>query len=139
VSYQDWPEFIKIVGGQYHTHPVVVNGDTLSANYQHDVVIAVSVEDKKHPVTKGIGNFEIHDEIYIDAEILPSVKPLLSTAHPKSMRYLAWINKYGNSEVLYLQLGHGESGLSDRNFRKLIRQAIEWSASRHSRKFTDTR
>ena len=28
VSYQNWPEFIKIVGGQYHTHPVVVNGDT---------------------------------------------------------------------------------------------------------------
>src|SRR4051812_19807579 len=26
VSYQHWPEFIQIVGGQYHTHPVVVNG-----------------------------------------------------------------------------------------------------------------
>lgn len=132
VSYQDWPEYLKIVGGQYHTRPVVIQGDTLRANYRHDVIIPVIVEDKKHPVTKGINDFEILDEIYMDAEILPDVKPLLSTHHPQSMRYLAWINNYGTSEVLYLQLGHGESGLSDPNFRKLLRQAIEWSAARHS-------
>jgi type 1 glutamine amidotransferase len=139
VSYQDWPEFVKIAGGQYHTRAVVVNGDTLRANYQQDVIIPVRVEDKSHPVTKGIKDFEIRDEIYMNAEILPGVKPLLSTTHPKSMRYLAWVNTYGNSEVLYIQLGHGESGLSDPNFRKLLRQAIEWSAARHSTKSAGTR
>ena len=128
VSYQDWPEFIKIVGGQYHTHPVVVNGDTLKANYEHDVNISVKVEDKKHPVTRGISDFEIFDEVYGDVEILQGVKPLLSTTHPKSMRYLAWINHYGNSDVICIQLGHGPSGYSNPNFRKLIQQAIEWSA-----------
>lgn len=139
VSYQDWPEFAKIAGGQYHTRPVVVKGDTLRANYQHDVIIPVMVENEDHPVTKGINDFEIRDEIYIDSEILPGVTPLLSTTHPKSMRYLAWINNYGNSEVLYIQLGHGESGLSDPNFRKLLRQAIEWSAAAHSTKSAGTR
>ena len=128
VSYQDWPEFIKIVGGQYHTHPVVVNGDTLKANYEHDVNISVKVEDKKHPLTRGISDFEIFDEVYGDVEILQGVKPLLSTTHPKSMRYLAWINHYGNSDVIYIQLGHGPSGYSNPNYRKLIQQAIEWSA-----------
>ena len=128
VSYQNWPEFIKIVGGQYHTHPVVVNGDTLKANYEHDVNIPVKVEDKKHAVTWGISDFEIVDEVYGDVEILPRVKPLLSTTHPKSMHYLAWINRYGNSDVIYIQLGHGPSGYSNPNFRKLIQQAIEWSA-----------
>jgi type 1 glutamine amidotransferase len=128
VSYQDWPEFIKIVGGQYHTQPVLVNGDTLKANYEHDVKIAVKVEDKKHPVTQGIHDFEIVDEVYGGVEIMPQVKPLLSTTHPKSMRYLAWVNHYGNSDVIYIQLGHGPSGYANPNFRKLIRQAIEWSA-----------
>ena len=128
VSYQNWPEFIKIVGGQYHTQPVVVNGDTLKADYEHDVNISVKVEDKKHPVTRGISDFEIVDEVYGDVEILQSVKPLLSTTHPKSMRYLAWINHYGNSDVICIQLGHGPSGYSNPNFRKLIQQAIEWSA-----------
>jgi type 1 glutamine amidotransferase len=128
VSYQNWPEFIKIVGGQYHINPVLVNGDTLKANYEHDVNIPVKVEDKKHPVTQGISDFEIVDEVYSDVEILQRVKPLLSTTHPKSMRYLAWINHYGNSDVICIQLGHGPSAYSNPNFRKLIQQAIEWSA-----------
>jgi type 1 glutamine amidotransferase len=128
VSYQNWPEFINILGGQYHTHPVVVNGDTLNANYEHDVNIPVKVENRKHPVTRGIPDFEIVDEVYGDVEILPQVKPLLSTSHPKSMRYLAWINHYKNSDVIYIQLGHGPSGYSNPNFRKLLQQAIEWSA-----------
>ena len=130
VSYQNWPEFIKIVGGQYHTHSVVVDGDTLKASYDHDVNIPVKVEDKKHPVTRGISDFEIVDEVYGDVEISQRVKPLLSTTHPKSMRYLAWINHYGNSDVIYIQLGHGPSGYSNPNFGKLIQQAIEWSAKR---------
>jgi hypothetical protein len=133
VSYQQWPEFIKIVGGQYHTHPVVVNGDTLNASYEHDVAIPVKVEDKAHPVTRGLHDFEIFDEVYGGVEILPGVKPLLSTTHPKSMRYLAWINHYGKSDVIYIQLGHGPSAFSNSNFRKLMQQAIEWSA-RQSKK-----
>jgi hypothetical protein len=132
VSYQSWPEFLKIVGGQYHTHPVVVNGDTLNANYEHDVDIPVKVVDTRHPITRGIGDFIILDEVYGDVEILPQVKPLLSTIHPKSMQYLAWINHYGNSNVIYIQLGHGPSGYSNPNFRRLIQQAIEWSAKQSS-------
>ena len=136
VSYQKWPEFVKIVGGQYHTTPVVISGDTLSANYEHDVMMSIKVEDKKHPVTQGLSDFDILDEIYMDVEILPSVKPLLRTTHPNSMRYVAWVNRYENSDVIYIQLGHGETGLSNPNFRMLLRQAIEWSAARHSTKWT---
>ena len=131
VSYQNWPEFVKIVGGQYHTHPVVVNGDTLKASYEHDTNISVKVQDKNHPVTRGLKDFDIVDEVYGGAEILPGVKPLLSTTHPKSMRYLAWVNHYGNSDVIYIQLGHGPSAFSNANYRTLIRQAIAWSAKRH--------
>jgi uncharacterized protein len=131
VSYQGWPEFIKIVGGQYHTNPVIVQGDTLNANYQHDVNIPVKIEDRSHPVTRGLRDFEIFDEVYWDVEILPTVEPLLSTTHPKSMKYVAWINHYGKSDVLYIQLGHGPSGYSNPNYRKLIQQAIEWSAKHH--------
>lgn len=131
VSYQHWPEFIKIVGGQYYTSPVVVNGDTLRANYEHDVNISVKVEDKKHPVLQDINDFDIVDEVYSDVEILPAVKPLLSTAHPKSMRYLSWVNHYKHSNIICIQLGHGPSAYANPNYRKLVQQAIEWSAKHH--------
>jgi len=108
-----------------------VNGDTLRANYEHDVIIPVKVEDKQHPVTWGLNDFEILDEVYGGSEILPTIKPLLSTTQPKSMRYVAWINHYGKSDVLYIQLGHGPSAFSNQNYRRLIQQAIEWSAAHH--------
>ena len=132
VSYQNWPEFIKIVGGKYHTSPIVVKGDTLKANYEHDVVMPIKIEDRRHAVTNGIGDFEILDEVYGDTEILPTIKPLLSTKLAKSMRYLAWVNHYGNSDVLYIQLGHGPSAYSNANYRRLLQQAIEWSYKHHS-------
>jgi type 1 glutamine amidotransferase len=31
-------------------------------------------------------------------------------------------------KVIYIQLGHGPSAYSNPNYRKLIQQAIEWSA-----------
>jgi uncharacterized protein len=132
VSYQNWEEFIYIVGGKYHTQPVVVKGDTLKSNYEHDVTMPIRIEDKKHPVTAGINDFDIVDETYGDTEILQTVKPLLSTSLTKSMRYLAWINHYGNSDVLYIQLGHGPTAYGNPNYRKLLQQAIEWSYGRHS-------
>jgi type 1 glutamine amidotransferase len=134
VSYQDWPEYVRIVGGQYHTHPVVVRGDTLRANYEHDVTLPVMVSDKRHPVTRGIPDFQIVDERYGECEIKVSVKPLLSTTHSKSMRNLAWIHHYGNSDVIYIQLGHGPTAFANANYRKLIQQAIAWSAVHHGHK-----
>ena len=132
VSYQNWPEFIKIVGGQYHTKPVVAHGDTLKSSYEHDVVMPIKIEGKGHPITKGITDFDILDEVYGGTEILPTVIPLLGTTQTKSMRYVAWINRYGNSDVVYIQLGHGPSAYENTNYRKLIQQAIEWSAARHA-------
>ncbi len=133
VSYQNWEEFKHIVGGKYYENPGVVQGDTIRSNYEHDVSIPVKVADKTHPVTAGIPDFDIFDETYGHCEILPTVKPLLSTTHPKSMPYLAWINRYGNSEVLYIQLGHGPEAYRNPHYRQLLQQAIEWSADRHSR------
>jgi type 1 glutamine amidotransferase len=92
----------------------------------------IKVEDKGHPITRGITDFQIVDEIYGGAEILPTVHPLLSTTHPKSMHYVAWINHYGNSEVVYIQLGHGPSAFNNPYYRTLIKQAIDWSARRHA-------
>lgn len=132
VSYQYWEEFRHIIGGKYYQEAQVVNGDTLKSNYAHDMTIPVTVEDTNHPVTAGIQDFEIFDEIYGQCEILSGVKPLLGTTHPQSMRYLAWVNHYGNSDVLYIQPGHGPEVYANPHFRKLLLQAIQWSAKRHS-------
>lgn len=131
VSYQNWLEFKNMIGGKYHRELAIVDGKEYESTYKHDVWVNVSIEDKDHPVTLGLENFEIFDEVYGNCEILPSVHPLLSTNHPQSMEYIGWVNEYESSEVIYIQLGHGPEAFANKNFQRLVRQAIEWSAERH--------
>ncbi|MDR6786245.1 type 1 glutamine amidotransferase [Pedobacter africanus] len=133
VSYQDWDEFQHIIGGKYYEKATVVNGDTLQSTYQHDVTIPVKIENKRHPVTRGINDFEIFDEVYGKFGTQPGIKPLLSTSHPGSSRYIAWTNHYGNTDVLFIQPGHGPEAFANPNFRKLLQQGINWSVKQHKK------
>ncbi len=128
-AYQSWPDFLKILGGQSCKTPTVVDNDTLLFSYEHDVKIPIHVLEGDNPITKNIDDFEIVDEVYKGVKMLPNIIPLLSTYHPNNMKYVAWINHCGNSDIAYIQLGHGPSAYSNPSFRKLIKQAIEWAAN----------
>jgi alpha-L-fucosidase 2 len=127
VSYQNWDTFQQIIGGKYYAKATLVNGDTLKSSYQHDVVIPVKIENREHPVTRGLTDFEIFDEVYGNFGTQPTIRPLLSTTHSGSSKYIAWTNPFGQSEVLFIQLGHGPEAFGNPNYRKLLRQGIEWS------------
>ncbi|MDQ6479415.1 ThuA domain-containing protein [Dyadobacter sp. LHD-138] len=131
VSYQGWDEFQRIIGGKYYEKATLVKGDTVKSSYQHDVIIPVKIENHEHPVTKGLRDFQIYDEVYGNFGTQSTIKPLLNTTHPGSSRYIAWINPYGHSDVLFIQLGHGPEAFADSNYRKLLFQGIQWSVSRH--------
>ena len=120
VSYQDWPEFKKIIGGKY------IAAETGGSVYRHDVNIPLKIVNNRHPVTKGLKDFTVFDETYGQCETGDKIEPLLSTSHPESMPYVAWINAYENSKIIYIQNGHGPQIFSDPNYRKLLQQAIEW-------------
>ena len=55
---------------------------------------------------------------------------LLTTDHPKSDPELAWTKQYGNSRVVYLQLGHDHLAYENPNFRTLLARSIRWTAGR---------
>lgn len=130
VSFQSWAEYERIIGGRYIDVPEK-GGDPRAtpSGYQHDVDIPVRVTPN-HPVTRGVSDFTIHDEIYWGFRVSPDVKPLLVTAHPKSGNPLMWERREGRSRLVYLQLGHGPSAYNDVNFRKLVANAIEYVAQR---------
>ena len=119
-SYQDWEEFEKIIGGRY-----VLSGQD-SSTYRHDVEMPVKVVSREHPVTKGIDDFLIHDEVYGNFRVRSGVVPLLTSTHPESGEIIGWANTYGKSRIVYLQLGHDHHAYEDANFRRLLKQAIDW-------------
>lgn len=126
-AYDDWPEYFNIIGGKYFHKPATVNGIEYSAcSYIHDVRYLVKVTGKNDPVTKGINNFEIFDETYKGYYIEPGVKPLLVTDEPTSNPVIGWSKVYGKAKIVTLQIGHDTPTYENLNFRRLLRQSIEW-------------
>jgi type 1 glutamine amidotransferase len=86
----------------------------------------VKVAGTKHPVTEGVRDFEIFDETYKGYYVEEGVTPLLLTEEPSSNPLIGWAKKYGNSRIVVLQSGHDVPTFENPNFRKLLKQAIEW-------------
>lgn len=128
-SYDRWDEYRRIVGGRYYHYEWVQHGRKRPAShYRHDVTFGVKVLDRKHPVTRGIGDFTVVDETYGGAEVLPGVHPLLGTDEPSSGPLLAWTTRYGRACVVTILLGHDAKSWELPDFRKLLSQALRWSA-----------
>ena len=123
-SYQQWGDYKTFIGGKYHEE----KNSPQSSTYQHDVEFQIHIEDPTHPITKGIEDFEIHDEVYGNTEVLPDVVPLLTTNHELSSRMIGWTLKKGNSKIVYIQPGHDHNAFSNPSYRQLVKQAIEYVA-----------
>jgi type 1 glutamine amidotransferase len=128
VNYQSWPEFERIIGGTYPEPQDKKGAVTEKLGYEHDVDIPVQILAKDHPVTAGLSDFDLNDEIYWGYRTSADITPLLTTTHPKSGKPLAWARTEGKSRVVYLQLGHGPTAFKNSNYRKLVAQAIQWTA-----------
>ena len=127
-AYQDWPEFESIVGGKYFEKKK--DEKFGASSYLHDIDFNVQIDHRTHPVTKGMKNFVLHDEVYGNLEVLPQVYPLLSTDHPKSNRLIGWTLKKENSKIVFIQPGHDKNSFTSPNYRQLIIQAINYLTSK---------
>ena len=128
-AFDDWPEYFNIIGGKYFHKPTTVNGKEFAAcTYKHDLQMRIRIADKKHPVTKGINNFELFDEAYKGYYIEEGVTTLLTTDSSDSNAIIGWAKKYGKAKIVTLQSGHDVPTFESPDFRKLLKQAIEYVA-----------
>ncbi|MEO6036495.1 MAG: PVC-type heme-binding CxxCH protein, partial [Verrucomicrobiota bacterium] len=67
------PQWFKtIIGGAWeHGHSKWYEGD-----------VSLYVQDHSHPITKGLSNFDLDDEIYYDLHLMPEAKILVSSYAP---------------------------------------------------------
>ena len=126
-AFDDWPEYYNIIGGKYfHKHTVVNGKEYTPCTYQHDLHFTVNIADKKDPVTRGIKDFEVFDEAYKGYYVEPGVKVLLTTDEAASNNVIGWSKTYGKSRVVTIQSGHDVPTFENPDFRRLLKQAIEW-------------
>ncbi len=130
-AHRNWDEFTKIIGGKYIFAPCEIDGKQYAkSTYSHGEDMKVTVADKKHPITRGLKNFEIHDETYGGYYTAKNVRVLLTTDHPKNDPKLAWVHEYGKSRIFYLMLGHDAKAWANPNFPELLARGIRWTAGK---------
>jgi type 1 glutamine amidotransferase len=156
-SWPTWPEYAEIVGGRFHYQPGVLRGTAYpDSGYRFDVTHTVEVMAPDHPVCAGLGHsFTLTDELYCFPVFTDSVEPLMRTrfdttdasrffsadlairgrrninhgwTHPPGSDLVAWTKRSGNSPVVYLQFGDGPVTYADPSFRRVIANAITWTA-----------
>lgn len=130
-AYPGWREFEKIIGATYVLEAVERDGVKYARPvWKHGVDMKIHVEDASHPITKGLADFEVKDETYKKWVYHPGNHLLLSTENKLSNKQIAWARFYGKARVFFIQLGHGPHVFSDKSYRRVIAQAIRWSAGR---------
>ena len=128
-DYQSWADYTKVIGAHYYLAKTNINGvEKARSVYQHGVDFKLKIADPNHPVTKGVKDFDIHDETYNLFDVAEDVHPLVTTDEPKSNKVVAWAKTYGPARVVYMQSGHDHFAYENPNFRQILRQAIQWTA-----------
>jgi type 1 glutamine amidotransferase len=130
VSYQHWPDYERIIGGRYPEADGKNGVVTEQVGYQHDMDVPVVIVAKEHPVTAGLKDFMLRDEIYWGFRVGTDVKPLVTTTHPRSGKPLAWTRTEKKSRIVYIQCGHGPEAYANAGYRQLLAQSISWTANR---------
>ncbi len=108
------PEFMSLLGGKYTGHR-----DCMEAE--------VTIVDEDHPITKGIGDFSIIDEIYkLDYDPAP-LRVLIQGEVEGEIYPVCWVREYGKGRVAFLSLGHGKESFENSSFQELVIRCIRWS------------
>jgi uncharacterized protein len=128
VDYSDMPWWWEEVMGARWLK-VGGPGTRWKTTWKHDVELLVYPVGE-HPVTAGVGPMRIWDETYKGMWLSPDIQVLMRTDHPTSDGPVVWISPYRKSRVVLIELGHDRKAHLHPGYRKLVRNAILWSAGK---------
>jgi type 1 glutamine amidotransferase len=113
-SFKENPEYIETLGGAFITHPPQLD-------------VQVEFVDREHPITQGLEDFTLRDELYILDYDPARVHTLAVTySHEGKLQPVAWTREEGQGRIFYLSLGHHEASFVDERFRALLKRGLQW-------------
>ena len=125
-THYDWPPYLEITGGRWgdKTHHGAIDN------------CAVQIINQEHPITKGLHNFTIRDELWVDLECSPAVEVLCAAQAeeykntPEKLEPVAMITRYGKGRGYYFVLGHDTSTMSHPDWQTLLIRGTGWVAGK---------
>ncbi len=120
ISYAN-PEYYQLFGAQFVGHPP----------FQE---ISVKISGGDHPLTKGLVDFQIEDELYMfKFADLSQLKVLIEGEFEGKAYPLAWEKPAGAGALLYLALGHDQCAFGNKMFQTALLNGALWAVKQENR------
>ena len=123
-AFYTWPEFKKISTGAWVE-------DTWHGKRSP---VKVRIENQEHPVTKGLSDFYIFDELWLNAEQNDRFQVLGSAIDQEALNRgyenqpAIFVSDYGKGRIFHNLLGHDTRAMRNMGFQTLILRGTEWAA-----------
>jgi type 1 glutamine amidotransferase len=121
-SFQEWDEYRELLGR------VWVKG---TGGHGPRGEFSVKIDKPEHPITAGLSEFTVDDELYAklsgDAEI-----EVLASAYSdwsKKVEPIVFVKPYGKGRVVHNVLGHDTRARENPTFQTLLVRGVEWAAT----------
>jgi type 1 glutamine amidotransferase len=125
---KDWlPAWKEMLGGVF-SHVGLPDGKTRKGSF------IVKIADTSSPITNGLHDFKLTDELYYQVQMMPDVQPLATIEFQGATWPVAWTRTFGKGRVFHTVLGHRDFGpekddpLRNPNLGRLVIQGIDWVA-----------
>ena len=124
-AFYQWPEFQNITTARWEDN----------THHGKNSPVRVSIDNRDHPITKGLSDFHIFDELWIDArhnesfQALGSASTLEASGEESKKQPAIFVCNYGEGRIFHTLLGHDARALHNSGFRTLITRAAEWAAT----------
>jgi uncharacterized protein len=125
---KDWlPTWKDMLGGVF-SHVGLPDGKTKKGEF------TVKIADTGSPITQGLKDFVLKDELYYQVQMMPDIQPLATIDYQGVTWPVAWTRNFGKGRVFHTVLGHRDFGpgkddpLANPNLGRLIIQGAEWAA-----------
>ena len=106
--------YYKLFGGDYGGHPPP---ETFS----------IRIENKSHPVTQGVEDFETYDEQHLSKYYLDREHLLLrNISRGNKAAPAGWWREPGKGRFVYLAPGHTSEAIGHPMMQRMIRNSIRW-------------
>ncbi|HYE98523.1 MAG TPA: PVC-type heme-binding CxxCH protein, partial [Planctomycetota bacterium] len=93
--------------------------------------VGLYLQDYEHPITQGVANFFLDDEIYWDLHLMPEAKVIATafrTAHEVTPQM--WVYEKGAYRAFVSIPGHNHATFSLPHYRAILLRGIAWAGKR---------
>jgi uncharacterized protein len=126
---KDWlPEWKEMLGGVF-SHVGLPDGKTRKGAFVVKIAVIGS------PITQGLKDFNLTDELYYQVQMMPDVEPLATIEYQGTAWPVAWVRTYGKGRVFHTVLGHRDFGpekddpVRNPSLGRLVIQGVDWVAA----------